>query len=88
MPKYTITAELVISVSTDVEAPNLNRALQKAMGRDIVRLCQQCADGEPDKEWVTSGELDGLPSAPMSVLKDGEPIQDLEKAIEYWEKAL
>lgn len=32
------------------------------MNRSLVELCQQCADGEPGEEWVTSGELDGEPN--------------------------
>jgi hypothetical protein len=60
--KYIVTAQLTISISTDVEASSPREAKQLALERPIMSLCYQCARGEPGEEWVTSGELDGAPT--------------------------
>lgn len=59
--KFTVSGTLTISVSTEVEASSAKEAIAIASGRDIVRLCHQCARGDPDAEFITSGELDGEP---------------------------
>lgn len=70
MPVYVVSAEVTISMYTEVEADSPEKALEIAEGRDIKRLCIHCS-GDDDKreEWVTSGELDGSPTK-MKV--DGE----------------
>ena len=59
MPKYLVTAEVKISLSTEVEAPTQEAARRIANERDL------CSLSEPqetaDEVWVHSGELDGTP---------------------------
>ncbi len=61
MKRYRVTSEVTISLSTVVYAKSKAQALSLASDKPIVSLCHQCADGEQDEEWVTSGELDGEP---------------------------
>jgi hypothetical protein len=61
MPKYTVTADVTISVSTVVEAHSPAKAKQLAAERSLIDLCSQCSSGDPSSEWVTSGALDGEP---------------------------
>lgn len=58
---YFISAELTISVGTDVVASSKREAREIAMQRGIMSLCYQCAGGDSMREWCTSGELDGEP---------------------------
>lgn len=62
MSTYWVSGQVTISVSTRVEAKSKKEAKKLAADRGLVNLCRQCADGDPDDEWVTSGELDGIPS--------------------------
>lgn len=59
--KYRVTAEITISVSTDVEATSKAEAIKLARDQPMMSFCHQCSRGEPEIEWVTSGELDGIP---------------------------
>ena len=59
--KFRVTAEVMISVSTLVDAKTERGAIEQASKRGMVSLCRQCAQGEAEQEWVTSGELDGEP---------------------------
>lgn len=62
MEKFTVTGLLTISVFTKVEAPSAEQALKEAESRVPMSLCHYCARGESEnREWVTSGELDGEP---------------------------
>lgn len=62
MPKYRVSGLLTVSVSTCVEADTEAEAKELAMANPNVGLCHQCAGGDEDSEWVTSGELDGEPT--------------------------
>ncbi len=57
--KFMVTSEITISMHTEVMATSPAKAIADARGRGMIHLCHQCAEGEPQKEWVTSGELDG-----------------------------
>jgi hypothetical protein len=59
---FRVTADLTISLSTVVVAKTAAEAKRKALIRGVVGLCYQCAAGDDQKEWVTSGELDGEPT--------------------------
>lgn len=73
MKIYRIVAEVTISVHTDVEAETAEAATEQASERRVIRLCHQCAAGDPSSHWVTSGELDGEPGDPVEVISlDGE----------------
>lgn len=58
---YRVAAEVTISVSTVVYASSKEEAKRLAGEHPMMSLCHVCASGEDDKEWVTSGELDGEP---------------------------
>ena len=60
MGKYTVRAEVTISVSTDVEADSEKEAVIEAAQRPMCTL-YATNQNDPDTEWVTSGELDGTP---------------------------
>jgi hypothetical protein len=59
--KFTVTATVTISLSTEVEAKSAAEAERIAEERPLMGLCWACAQGTPDEEWVTAGELDGTP---------------------------
>jgi hypothetical protein len=59
--KFTVIAEITISLSTNVEAENEKEAIAKAEQRSLPTFCHFCG-GDPDIEWATSGELDGVPT--------------------------
>jgi hypothetical protein len=61
LKRYRVTAEITISVSTVVMAKSEKAALDLAQDQPMQSLCHQCANGEDATEWVTSGELDGVP---------------------------
>lgn len=61
MKTYRVTAGVTISITTLVKALNASDARAIACDRPMLRLCHQCANGEDQVEWVTSGELDGDP---------------------------
>ena len=63
MPKFSFVVSTSISMSTDVEADTLEQAIEEAKSRGPVGLCHQCSRGEPDEEWITSGEFDCDPGA-------------------------
>jgi hypothetical protein len=53
---------MTISVHTTVYADSPEEAKEIALKeRSPMSLCYQCSHGEPESEWVTSGELDGEP---------------------------
>lgn len=58
---YTVEAQIVISVFTEVEADSEREAISIAAQRNVTDLCASCANKSPDEEWVTTGELDGEP---------------------------
>ncbi len=58
MKKYRLSAAVIISLSTIVEAETEEEALDIAHGRELARITDH---GEQSKVWVTSGELDGTP---------------------------
>lgn len=74
--KYTFSSEITISVTTDVEANSLSNALREAAVRGLMSLCHQCSAGEPELEWVTSGELDGEIGKITSVTVDDNQISE------------
>ena len=55
---YTIAGECTISIRTIVEANSKREALKKARDRAMESIHGQ---GDQHNEWVTSGELDGVP---------------------------
>lgn len=58
--RYSVAAAITISVHTEVIASSPEEARKIAINdRGIMTLCHQCASGDPEREWVTSGELDG-----------------------------
>jgi hypothetical protein len=59
--KWRVTAQVTISILTDVDAPSEAEALDIAADLPMQSLCNACASGDPDGQWVTSGELDGTP---------------------------
>lgn len=71
MSKYSISSSITISVYTEVEAETEEEAIKEAQSRGVMGLCYQCANGSDncDVEWVTSGELDGVP------MQDDEPFE-------------
>jgi len=67
--RYSVGGVITISVHTEVLASSPEEARQIAINeRGIMSLCHHCATGEPEHEWVTSGELDCDTPAPH----DGE----------------
>lgn len=72
MPKYRVVALCGITVITDVEASSPKQAKELAEERSMMTLCFQCASGNSDEEWVTSGELDGVPRELTTELLDGD----------------
>jgi hypothetical protein len=56
--KYHIAIAAKITLVTKVEAGSVAEALDIAKGRDVVSLCWQCAGGDEDTQWCTTGELD------------------------------
>lgn len=87
MAKFTVVATITISVHTDVEAETLKEAFEEAKKRGMISLCHQCARGEDDREWVTSGELDGLPDELLGVSKDGKDVKITKRVQAQWSKA-
>lgn len=61
MSKRVVSTTVTISIYTKVDADSDEEAKELAMERPLMRFCHQCSAGKPDKEWVTSGELDGTP---------------------------
>ncbi len=57
--RYSVGGVITISVHTVVEATSPEAARLAVEDRGVMGLCHQCASGEPEREWVTSGELDG-----------------------------
>lgn len=57
--RWFVSAEVTISVRTVVEASSEREAIAAAMDQPMQSFCHQCSNGEEDREWVTSGELDG-----------------------------
>jgi len=58
MKMYTVYAECTISIHTVVEAKSMKEAFKKARDRAMESIHGQ---GDQHNEWVTSGELDGVP---------------------------
>lgn len=58
MKEYTFIVTSGITLHTTVKALSLEDAITKAKQRAVQSLCHQCAHGEADREWSTSGELD------------------------------
>ena len=64
--KYCFVVQTVISMHIDVEANDLDSAVEKAQDSSVMSLCHQCASSH-EGEWSTSGELDGEPSESVLV---------------------
>lgn len=65
--RYSVAGVITISVHTEVIASSPEEAREIAVNdRGIMSLCHQCASGEPEREWVTSGELDCDTPAPYN----------------------
>lgn len=74
--RYSVAGVITISVHTEVFASSPEEARQVALdGRGMMSLCHQCASGDPEREWVTSGELDGGDPEPP---EDGGELEVLE----------
>lgn len=72
--KYRVSALVTISVWTDVEADSEEEAKEIAEERPLQGLCHQCSSarfGEGEREWRTSGELDGVPKELTAEEADG-----------------
>lgn len=64
MPKFIVSANVTISVWTEVEADTEQEAMALAEDRPMQTLCHQCSGtrhSQGREEWRTSGELDGSP---------------------------
>ncbi len=61
MKEFVVVANVTISVHTRIRARSAAAAIEEASGRGMPTLCHQCAGGNPDEDWCTSGELDGEP---------------------------
>jgi len=59
--KYRFSAEVTISVWTEVEAESEEEARDIALGNPMMDLCGYCSQMQPDGLWVTNGDLDGEP---------------------------
>jgi hypothetical protein len=61
--KYRVSAQVTISIYTDVMATSKAQALKKAHARDMAAIHHSTHDTEAiaAEEWITSGELDGEP---------------------------
>lgn len=72
--KYEFSVAATISLNVDVEADNLDEAIEKAQNQGVISLCHQCASKGEWGEWYTNGELDCDPgSSPLVGLYiDGE----------------
>lgn len=74
--RYSVAGVITISVHTEVIASSPEEAREIAINeRGIMSLCHHCATGEPDCEWVTSGELDGDLPAPYEGETDLEVVE-------------
>lgn len=60
--KFRVCGVITISVYTEVEAETPEEARKLAEEQPVMTLCHYCVSGEPDREWVTNGELDGTPA--------------------------
>ncbi len=60
--RYSVIANITISVSTDVEADSEEQARELALERGVQGLCHHCASADGERQWVAGGELDGQPS--------------------------
>ena len=60
--KYTFVVAATITLGVDVEADDLESAVEQAKNCGIMGLCHHCA-GHHDGEWSTSGELDCEPAS-------------------------
>ena len=59
MKRYTFTALVTISISTEVKAHSEEDAFRIAESRGMQSLCYSCASQDATEQWVTSGEFDG-----------------------------
>lgn len=81
MPKYTLVAEVTVSVSTEVEADTLEAALLAACEHPMQSFCNQCDRGLDD-EWGLGGELDGTPRIVEAHVDDELVAEDvLQRAL-------
>lgn len=78
---------MTISVMTDVLAKGLDEAAELAAERQNMGLCHQCAGGEPKREWVTSGELDGEAEVIDAEILVGAPMPNGRELAAYREKS-
>ena len=62
LKRFRVSAEVTISMHTDVDAANEEQARDLALDAGMMSLCHQCAGEDGDGQWVTSGELDGEPT--------------------------
>lgn len=67
--RWRVVAEVTISVHTDVEAETEEQAREIAAERSVMRLCWSCSSKDGTEQWVTSGELDGDPGAPVEIIE-------------------
>lgn len=89
MKEYTFIVTSGITLHTTVKALSLEDAIAKAKQRAVQSLCHQCAHGESDREWSTSGELDCDPTgADLSDFfvegREAPDDENFERAEELW----
>ncbi len=63
LKKYRVSGIMTISVTCDVMATSEEEAKQRANECSAMTLCHHCASEDSNEQWVTSGELDGDPTA-------------------------
>jgi hypothetical protein len=62
MAKYVFTAQVTVSLYTEVHANSKEEALELAEQRGLQSLCHQCSSNGSDEQWSLTGELDGEPT--------------------------
>lgn len=81
--EYSFCIDAGITLHTDVYAASTEDAVKEAIGRPVMTLCSYCASGKPEREWVTSGEIDCDPSQCdlLEATRDGVDITEEAKKI-------
>jgi len=86
--KYCFVVAATITLGVEVEADDLESAVEQAQNCGVMSLCHHCA-GHHDGEWSTSGELDCDPASSelVDLHVDGAGLlgeQLYPKAVELW----
>ena len=57
--RFSISANITITVFTEVDATSEKEARELALDRSVQTLCHQCSGGDASQEWSLTGDLDG-----------------------------